>query len=120
MKIFLVFQKEGESYDSLPKDAEIVTLFRYIKGNPNIAHIKRRCQEVLDTADPVNDYIVFNGPSYLCAIAGYFWMTQEGRERMNFYSFNKQTLKYCKHDDLVAVDMSVSIDPDKETICRQS
>lgn len=101
MKIFLIFQKEEETYDTLPKDAEIVTLFRFIRGEPNIAYIRKRCEEILDTANVNNDFIVYNGPSYLCAIAGYVWMTQEGRTKMNFYSYNKQTNSYCKHEDLI-------------------
>jgi len=104
MKIFLVFQKEDEKYDSLPKDAEVIPLFKYIKGNPNIDYIKARCQEILDTANVKTDFIVFNGPSYLCALAGYIWFTQEGRTLMNFYSFNKQTQVYCPHTNLLDIE----------------
>lgn len=101
MKVFLVFKKEGEAYDTLPKDAEIVTLFTFIKGNPNIEYITKRCKDILDTADVSKDFIVFNGPSYLCAIAGYVWLTHEKREKMNFFSFNKVANCYCPHTDLV-------------------
>lgn len=101
MNIYLVFQKEDECYDSLPKEANIIPLFKYIKGNPNIEHIKARCEAVLDAANVETDFIVFNGPSYLCAIAGYIWLTQEGRKTVNFYSYNKQTQKYCPHTDLL-------------------
>jgi hypothetical protein len=99
MKIFLIFQKEDENYDSLKTEGEIVPIFKYIKRNPNIKHIKDTCEKILDTADVANDFIVFNGPSYLCAIAGYIWMTQEKRTHMNFYTFNKRTGLYCKHTD---------------------
>jgi len=104
MKVFIVFKKEDEDYSSLPKDAEVVVLFTAIKGNPNIDHIKARCEDVLDTADVKTDYIVYNGPSYLCAIAGYIWMSQDGRDDMNFYSFNKQTNCYCKHSNHINMD----------------
>lgn len=97
MKIFLVFQKEDEKYDTLPKDAEIIPLFKFIKGNPNIDYLKVHCQEVLDTANVETDFIVFNGPSYLCALAGYIWFTQENRVKMNFYSYNKTSQSYCIH-----------------------
>lgn len=115
MKIFLVFQKQDDDYSSLPKDAEIVTLFRYIKGSPNIEHIKSRCASVLDAAGP-EDFIVFNGPSYLCSIAGYVWFSQEERTHMNFYSFNKQSGTYHKHDEPIHIETKDYLDPDTETV----
>lgn len=98
-KIFILMPAEGDDYSSLPNDKEHVVLFRYIKGPPNIEHIEDKLREVLDNCDVDNDFIVFNGPAYLCAIAGYIWFTHVAREKHNFYAFNVKENKYIPHTE---------------------
>lgn len=97
MKIFILFYNGTDDFSSLPKDAEIVPIFRLIKGAPNVRHIRERLESVLDKADLEHDFILFKGPSYLCAIAGYVWFTQAARTHSNFFGFNKRTNSYEAH-----------------------
>lgn len=103
MKIFILFYNGTDDFSSLPKDAEIVPIFRLIKGAPNVKHIRERLEAVLDKADLEHDFILFKGPSYLCAIAGYVWFTQEKRTSSNFYGFNKRTNSYEAHVEPIDV-----------------
>ena len=97
MTIFILFEEQEYDYSTLPKDATIVTIFKYIKGTPNIQHIQTRLQEVLDASDPVNDRIIFNGPSYLSALAGYIWFTHSNRTKVNFLAYSVKDNKYVDH-----------------------
>lgn len=103
MKIFILFLNEGDDYSTLPKNAEIVHIFKYIKGPPNIAHLQKRLTQVLDKATP-EDFIIFNGPSYLTALGGFIWFTQENRERVNFFAYNVKDKTYVKHTELLNAD----------------
>ena len=99
--IYICFQNETDSYDTLPTDEPRKFIFTHIKGPPNVAHIQRKLREVLDKCDPGADFIVFNGPSYLAAIAAYIWFTQTERTRVNYYSYNTKDKCYVKHTELL-------------------
>jgi hypothetical protein len=64
--------------------------------NVDLNNIKDKLTETLDKATP-EDYILMNGPSYLTAIAGYVWLTQENREFYNLVSYNVDSKKYEYH-----------------------
>jgi hypothetical protein len=101
-KIFILFENSTDDLSSLPKDAELVPLFKFIHGAPNIPHIQARLTDILDGSDPVLDRIVFNGPSYLTALAGYIWFTNEKRTAVNFYAFSIKDNKYIEHTEPIA------------------
>jgi hypothetical protein len=101
MKIFILFNNDGDDYNSLPNDVERVHIFHFIKGAPNIDHIQKRLTEVLDNCNVADDFIIFNGPSYLCALAGYVWFTQPERKTVNFYAYNVKDKKYITHTEPV-------------------
>jgi len=99
MTIYILFEEKDYDYASLPSNAKIEVIFKYIKGDPNIAHIQKKLQEVLDNSDPVNDRIIFNGPSYLSALAGYIWFTHEHRTKVNFLAYSIKDNKYIEHTE---------------------
>lgn len=101
MRIFVLFDNADDDYSTLPKDATLEFIFHYIKGAPNIEHIQKRLTEVLDRCDVHEDFIVFNGPSYLCALAGYVWLTQPNRDKVNFFAYNVKDKQYVKHTEPV-------------------
>ena len=103
MKIFILFMNNGDDYSTLPKDAKIVHIFKHIKGTPNIHHIQKRLTQVLDTATK-DDFIVFNGPSYLTALGGFIWFTQEHRENVNFFAYNVKDNAYVKHTEPLVLE----------------
>lgn len=98
-KIFILFENSTDNLSSLPEDAELIHLFKFIHGPPNVAHIQARLSSILDASDPVNDMIVFNGPSYLAALAGYIWFTNDKRVNVNFYAFSIKDNKYIPHKE---------------------
>lgn len=99
--IYICFQNETDIYDTLPADEPKKFIFTHIKGPPNVAHIQQKLREVLDKCDQCNDFIVFNGPSYLTALAGYIWFTQTDRLYANFYAYNTKDKCYVKHEELL-------------------
>lgn len=99
--IYICFQNETDVYDTLPPNEPRKFIFTHIKGPPNITHIQRKLREVLDKCDPEKDFIVFNGPSYLVAIAGYIWLTQTERTRVNCFAYNTKDKCYVKHIELL-------------------
>jgi hypothetical protein len=99
--IYICFQNETDDYSTLPADEPRKFLFSHIKGPPNVEHIQHKLREVLDGCDPDNDSIIFNGPAYLCAMAGYIWFTHPNRARTNYYSYNTKDKCYVKHTELL-------------------
>jgi len=99
--IYILFQNEDDDYSSLPADQPRKFIFTYIKGAPNVEHLQHKLRDVLDKCDPVNDFIVFSGPSYLSALAGYIWFTHPARECVNFYAYNVKDKVYVKHTEQV-------------------
>lgn len=99
--IFICFQNETDVYDTLPPDEPRKFLFTHIKGPPNVDHIQQKLRDVLDNCDPGKDFIVFNGPSYLSALAGYIWFTQPERTHVNFYAYNTKENCYVKHTEIL-------------------
>lgn len=99
--IYILFKNDDEDYSSLPADEPKQFMFTWIRGAPNIAHLQTKLREVLDAVDPEKDFIVFTGPSYLVALAGYIWMTNEKRKHVNFYAYSLKDRRYVKHTEEV-------------------
>jgi hypothetical protein len=62
--------------------------------NTDLNAIRDRLEEVLDAANPDEDMLVVNGPSYLAAIAGMIWLTQHNRKFYNMLAYNPDTKTY--------------------------
>lgn len=102
-KVFILFANELDDLSTIPTSFERVYLFKFIKGAPDIKHIQTRLSSCLDSADPVHDRIIFNGPSYLCAMAGYIWFTNELRSNTNFFAYSIKDSRYVEHTEQITV-----------------
>ncbi len=93
--IYVLVRKNSESYASLHDGGEVVRfIFDEVESLPNnIAHYQRILEKEIAASD-VHDSIVFNGPAWLIAIAGYMWYANEERLRHNVYQFCKHDYKY--------------------------
>ena len=91
MKTFVLIRRDDQDFSTIP--GEVVYIFDHINGKPDMRHIAERLEAVLDLASEF-DNIVFNGPAYLIAMAGYFWFTQDDRKYMNMYTYDVTTRQY--------------------------
>ena len=68
---------------------------------PNISLnlIRDKLETTLDAANLELDMLVVNGPSYLAAIAGMLWLTQENRKFYNMLAYNSDTRAYEMHEE---------------------
>lgn len=98
-KVFILYKHTKHDYTKLSADYERIILFDALHGAPDIHHIYDKLTSVFDSADVDNDAVVFSGPSYLCAIAGYIWLTNPKRQRQNFFAYNKSDGTYTFHDE---------------------
>lgn len=89
--IYILVKKNGEDYSTLLcQDESYRFIFDHFEFDPDkVSEYQRKIEEVLASSD-VNDGIVFNGPAWLVAWAGYMWYSNIERKNHNSY-------QYCKH-----------------------
>lgn len=80
MRVFILLHKDQDDYSSLGPDVEKIFIFDRI-GNPSpeLAHEAMTKLVVMLGSVTSSDRIIFNGPSWLIALAGWVWMNDENR-----------------------------------------
>lgn len=99
MKAFILVNKKSDDYTTLPSKYEKHFLFEYMTCRPEAARVDDTLialRDVLDNATS-KDCIVFNGPSWLIALAGYVWFSQENRQHMNILIYDNVTKTYKEY-----------------------
>lgn len=90
-KTYILINRQDMDFSTLP--GEKVFCFDHINGRPDLKHICTKLQSTLDDATE-DDKILFNGPGYLIAIAGYVWLTHPNRKVFNMYTYDVATRQY--------------------------
>ncbi len=100
-KIFICLHKSQDDYRTLP-DGETIFIYKMFPSRDiKLDEIWLKCIKVLADADPVNDLIVFNGPSVLVSIAGSVWFADEQRQQMGVLAFDTYQNKYIEHQEQI-------------------
>jgi hypothetical protein len=96
-KAFILVNKLEDDYSGL-KDFDTVFLFTHVPSYADKQIISDHLTLLtmkIDTASP-EDVIVFNGPSWLIALAGFVWLNNENRVTMGVLVFNNFHQKYTE------------------------
>lgn len=100
-RVFILVNKRDQSYDCLPAEFQRVFLFPYIRdfrtAHKDIASIKNVMEEMLGDAS-LEDRIIFNGPSWLIAIAGMIWLSNPDRIKYDIFRYDMHYNKYVEID----------------------
>lgn len=93
MKTFVCVKRSDQTFDNLP--GEKVFLFPFIDSyaSNNFAIFAEKIKTILAEAGP-NDIIVFNGPTFISAIAGFFWFSDEKRDNYNVARWDVHERRY--------------------------
>jgi len=108
MNLYRCVFKGNENYDSAldfltPYDTMITIFPDGVENAPSdLSPYQRQIDNVLGDADP-RDLIIFNGPSWLIALVGHRWYSDEERKHHNVLVFDKELGKY-KRLTLGAID----------------
>jgi hypothetical protein len=97
MRIFILLNKEQDDYSSLPKDVTKIFVFDRM-GNPTPEAAKsaiEKMEVMFDTARP-DDRVIFNGPSWLIALAGYMWMSHLDRKTTQILAYDNFKKQYVE------------------------
>ena len=79
--------------DAWTQEFNVRYIFQGVVNVPNaeqFAAAKREMERVLDVTMP-SDRIIYNGPPWLVAIAGYLWMTRECAENSDTIIYSTAT-----------------------------
>ena len=96
MRVFILVRKDDD-YSSLPPNAQKIFIFDTVSNNPVLSDTINTLNLIFESAEP-GDRIVFNGPSWLIAIAGYCWLNQE-RDCMGILLYDNKNRTYQEHND---------------------
>lgn len=93
MKTFVCVNRRDQTYEGLPGDVEFI--FDHIDNweANNFAIFADKLEKALANAEP-NDVIVFNGPQFIVALAGYFWFSDSERNNFNVARYDIHEGKY--------------------------
>lgn len=95
MKCFILVNKTIEDYSSIPAQYERVFIFDHVKTSIETPQFHmEQLFKILDEADAAEDMIIFNGPSWLIALAGYVWYTVENRSCLNTFIYSSLDQSY--------------------------
>jgi hypothetical protein len=90
--IYILTHKRGESYETI---GEHTFIFKSVPSNPtNFTSFWQRLDASLSKANPETDQIIFNGPNWLAAMAGYFWFSDERRNKFNSLMYSQRNNGY--------------------------
>lgn len=94
-KIFVLYDNPRHDFSSVRKlGGEVKFLFsKHSLEGLTLDQCRRVLEEELDKADLEKDLVVMNGPSYMSAIAGYIWLSQE-RDKWNMVAWNTITREF--------------------------
>lgn len=96
-KIFVLYDNPKHNFDSVRKLAdggEIEFIFsKHSIEGISLAQCRKILENRLDQA-VAGDLVVMNGPSYMSAIAGYVWLSQEDRKAWNMVAYNTRTQEF--------------------------
>lgn len=93
MITYVLVHRHGDNYSSLHGAVKFVFHAIPPTTNPDVKSYISQLEKVLDEAKEC-DRIVMNGPTWLVALAGYVWLTNENRKRMQMAIFDQYTHKY--------------------------
>lgn len=99
-KVFILVHKDTDDYSSIPPEYEKVFIFEKLGNKPDIPATLPKLGFMLDNAK-VGDKIVFNGPTWIIALAGYIWLTNDDRQGIDTFIFDNQQHRYVLHSDKV-------------------
>lgn len=113
-RVFILVNKRDQEYDSIPAQYHRVFLFPYIRDfgtmHNDIVAIKRKIDEVLGDAS-LEDKIIFNGPSWLIAIAGMVWLSNPDRQNYDIFRYDMKHKNYFELKGLI--DSTEEADPEE-------
>ncbi len=99
MRIFILLHKAQDDYSSLPADAKKIFVFEHV-GSPSydaaeeaMDKLEVICNDVTD-----QDRIIFNGPSWLIALAGFVWMNTY-RQTLGVLAYDNHKKQYVELDN---------------------
>lgn len=96
-KIFVLYDNPKHNFDSVRKLANGGEVeFIFSKHSIEGISLQQCCKILkarLDNAGP-HDLVVMNGPSYMSAIAGYVWLSQDDRSKWNMVAYNTRTQEF--------------------------
>ena len=97
MRIFILLNKEQDDYSSLPANAEKIFVFDRI-GNPNPTVCREALGKMAVMFETVRstDRIIFNGPSWLIALAGYMWLSLDERKSTQMLAYDNFKKQYVE------------------------
>ena len=99
MIAYILVNKKSDDYTTLPTKYKQQFLFEYMTCRPESERVPdtlAALKDVLDTAED-DDVIVFNGPSWLIALAGYVWFSQTWRRKMNVLIYDNVVKAYKEY-----------------------
>jgi hypothetical protein len=99
LRIFILLNKGQDDYSSLPNEANKVFVFEHV-GAPSYDAVEEALNklEVLFHSAQESDRIIFNGPSWLIAIAGFVWMNTT-RNRLGILAYDNHKKQYVELDN---------------------
>lgn len=100
-RVFILVNKRDQEYDCIPAEYQRVFVFPYIRdfrtAHRDIAAIKAKLEEMLGDAG-LDDRIIYNGPSWLIAIAGMIWLSNPDRVKYDTFRYDMHYKKYLEID----------------------
>ena len=98
MVTFVLYKHPKHDFSSIKNPLFVFQANDLKFPNTDLNKIRDRLEEVLDKADLETDSLVVNGPSYLAAIAGMIWLTQENRKQYNMLAYNTEQRTYESYE----------------------
>lgn len=99
MITFVLYKNSSHNFEGLVNPVFLFLPGDLYPGKFRMSEVRDKLECMLDKADPIRDRIVLNGPSYLVALAGMVWLTNDKRSCMNVMSYNTLTHKFEEHLD---------------------
>ena len=95
MRIFILVRKDDD-YSSLPEGQKIF-IYDAVTNEPDLVSTMQTLDLLFESAAE-DDRIVFNGPSWLIAIAGHCWL-QWRETSLGILLYDNKTKTYTEHND---------------------
>lgn len=97
---FILVNKGDDLYTTIDRNHfDIRFVFDYITPGTGLNAAKAVLEAVLDEANPETDRIVFNGPAWLIALAGWIWFTQDNRKHYGMLSYDTKQNRYHERSE---------------------
>lgn len=92
MKTFVCVNRRDQSYAGLEN---VEFIFDYVDSwtANNLTFHAERIKKVLDVSGP-DDLIVFNGPTYICGLVGFYWFDNPERRHFNVARWDQHLGRY--------------------------